>query len=179
MKQLFLNLFCFMLALISGISLFVLKYHVKELEETLKVTHREILQTKRDIHMLEVEWAHLNDPAILLDIVQKHTNWEIISPKQISILSDIPMKPVLLPAEPEVVSEQKKEDGAKTVEKKTIKEKIKVAVSTSKTKPTVLQQSSKKGTKTKEVTKQNNNKKESFSLKKGTEALSSLKERRK
>ena len=118
-----------MLALISGISLFVLKYHVKELEENLKVTHREILQTKREIHMLEVEWAHLNDPAILLDIIQKHTDWQIISPKQISMLADIPMKPVLLPQEPEIVVEKTKEEKPKTDKKKTIKDKKAVVYS--------------------------------------------------
>lgn len=179
MKQLFLNLFCFLLALISGISLFVLKYHVKELEETLKVTHREILQTKRDIHMLEVEWAHLNDPAILLDIVQKHTDWEIISPKQISILSDIPMKPVLLPVEPEIVSEKETEGNVKSVEQKTIKDKIKVAVADKK-KQAGAQQTSQKESKSKEIIKQSNHTtKESLSLKKGADALSSLREGRK
>ena len=160
-----------MLALISGVSLFVLKYHVKELEETLKTTHREILQTKRDIHMLEVEWAHLNDPAILLDIVQKHTDWEIISPKQISMLSDIPMKPVLLPQEPEVINQKTQNETSKTSEKTTVKEKIKVVVVKKKD---VEKQSAEVHNQRTGIKKQNVNTKENLSLKKGTNALSSL-----
>lgn len=178
MKQIFLNAFCFMLALISGISLFVLKYHVKELEEILKVTHREILQTKRDIHMLEVEWAHLNDPAILLDIVQKHTDWQIISPKQIGVLSDIPMKPVLLPVEPESIEKKVKEDTSKSFKKEIIKEKIRVAVKTNK-KQVDSQKTLNRNNAKKNVEKSSNKIKESSFVKKGAEALSSLRNERK
>ena len=159
------------MALISGISLFVLKYQVKELEETLKITHKEILQTKRDIHMLEVEWAHLNDPAILLDIVQKHTDWKIISPKQIGMLSDIPMKPLMLPVEPEVVLKDKVENVEKQP-KKTFKEMIKVVTNPQKTN----QNSSVSNKKNK--SSQKNQTKENLFLKKGSDALSSLRKGR-
>ncbi len=93
MFKILFNAFCLMIALLSGVSLFVLKYHVKAEEELLQKTHREILQTKREIHMLEAEWAYLNDPQRLLALVQSQTDWRVIAPKQLVTLTDIPLRP--------------------------------------------------------------------------------------
>ncbi len=82
-----------MIAILSGVSLFVLKYQVKAEEELLQKTHREILQTKREIHMLEAEWAYLNDPQRLLALVESQTDWQVITPTQLVALSDIPTRP--------------------------------------------------------------------------------------
>lgn len=143
MKKIILNGLCLLIALLSGISLFVLKYHVKAEERELKKIHREILQNKREIHMLEAEWAYLNDPQRLLALVQSQTDWQNISPKQLIVLTDIPMRPIQEETEIESESETtpetdvKPKTGTKTeTENKVLSETKSVAVkTTAKTNP--------------------------------------------
>ncbi len=108
MIKLIFNAFCLTVVLISGISMFFLKYQVKDAERELKVIHRDILQTKREIHMLEAEWAHLNDPARLLTLVKSETNWQVIAPEQLVSLSDIPMRSVQSDGEVEIIETEQK-----------------------------------------------------------------------
>ncbi len=133
MKKTLINALCLFIAVLSGICLFILKYQVKEEERQLQKIHREILQNKREIHMLEAEWAHLNDPQRLLELVKSQTNWETISANQISILSDIPLRPELLPAAPEVIETEEEAHQAEP-EKQTVKE----VVSITPAKPTAV-----------------------------------------
>ena len=121
MKKTLINALCLFIAVLSGICLFILKYQVKEEERQLQKIHREILQNKREIHMLEAEWAHLNDPQRLLELVKSQTNWKTVSADQISTLSDIPLRPELLPAAPEVI-ETAEEAPQTESEKQTVKE---------------------------------------------------------
>ncbi len=120
MVKIIFNGFCLLIALLSGISLFVLKYHVKAEEELLQKTHREILQTKREIHMLEAEWAYLNDPQRLLALVESQTDWQVIAPKQLVTLTDIPMRPEDTSDEIDVAVE-KAVDPVKKVQKEFVK----------------------------------------------------------
>lgn len=100
MKKLIINSICLLIALISGVGLFVLKYQVKDEENTLNRIHREILKNKREIHMLEAEWAHLNDPQRLQELVAAQTNWQTIKAEQIARLTEIPMRPPMMSKEP-------------------------------------------------------------------------------
>lgn len=113
MLKIILNAFCLMIALISGISLFVLKYHVKAEEEKLQSIHREILQNKRERHMLEAEWAYLNDPQRLLALVHLQTDWQPIAPEQIVALSDIPMRETEEIKEAEIINTAEKAEAQK------------------------------------------------------------------
>lgn len=134
MRKTLINALCLMIAVLSGICLFVLKYQVKEEERQLQTIHREILQNKREIHMLEAEWAHLNDPQRLLELVHSQTDWETISAPQISTLSDIPLRPEVFPAAPEVIATE--EEKTETVlEKPVIQEVVQL-------KSAMIQQSS-------------------------------------
>ncbi len=93
MRQFLIN-FCFvMFAVFSAVGLFVLKYHVKADENHLKQLHRGILNNQRAIHMLQAEWAHLNDPARLEQLVASQTNWQKIDISQLKKLDDIPLRP--------------------------------------------------------------------------------------
>lgn len=119
MIKIVFNSFCLAIALISGISLFVLKYQVKAEEKQLQTIYREILQNKREIHMLEAEWAYLNDPQRLQALVHSQTNWQTIGPKQIVILSDIPMRPAEQKDEPEIIqTETERNESVKPVMQK-------------------------------------------------------------
>ena len=113
MKKLFINSLCLLVAVLCGVGLFVLKYQVKEQESILKGIHKDILKNKRELHMLEAEWAHLNDPERLQNLVMEQTNWQSIQAEQLIKLDDIPLKSkgVVLGEESpkEVVPNSKKE----------------------------------------------------------------------
>lgn len=168
MKKILINTICLLLALLSGISLFVLKYQVKEQEEILKTIHREILKNKREIHMLEAEWAHLNDPQRLLDLVVAQTDWKTISAKQIATLTDIPMKERISDTIEVLVEEETTE---KTKKKAVRKEIVQVAVKKVKVE---------KSTKSKnEAVQSKIATKDKQALQKGTAALSGLSKKQK
>ena len=92
MKKFLINVFFLTVAIFSGVALFTLKYQVKEKETELKRIHVNILKTKRDLHMLEAEWAHLNDPKRLKAIVTNQTNWQVIKSEQLVKVDDLPIK---------------------------------------------------------------------------------------
>ena len=92
MKKMLINGICLLIAILSGVGLFVLKYQVKAQESVLKSIHQDILKNKREMHMLEAEWAHLNDPARLQKLVMEQTNWVNIQSQQLIKLDDIPLK---------------------------------------------------------------------------------------
>lgn len=127
MIKILLNAFCLAVALISGISLFVLKYQVKAEEKQLQTIHREILQNKREIHMLEAEWAYLNDPQRLQALVSSQTEWQTIAPEQIVTLSDIPMRPAEAKSEPEIIETESDEKSDETTKPPVQKEFVPVA----------------------------------------------------
>ncbi len=92
MRKFITNAIFLFVAILSGVSLFVLKYQVKEKETELRLIHLDILKTKRELHMLEAEWAHLNDPKRLKALVTSQTNWEVIKSDQLIELKDLPLK---------------------------------------------------------------------------------------
>ena len=92
MRKFLINFLFLIVAVLSGVGLFVLKYQVKEKETELKNIHSEILKLKRELHMLEAEWAHLNDPKRLKALVTSQTQWEVIKADQLVHLEDIPFK---------------------------------------------------------------------------------------
>ena len=92
MRKFIINTIFLLIAVLSGVGLFVLKYQVKEKETELRLIHLDILKTKRELHMLEAEWAHLNDPKRLKALVTSQTNWEVITSKQLIEIADLPLK---------------------------------------------------------------------------------------
>ena len=92
MRKFIINSIFLLIAVLSGVGLFVLKYQVKEKETELGLIHLGILKTKRELHMLEAEWAHLNDPKRLKALVTSQTNWEVITSNQLVELEDLPLK---------------------------------------------------------------------------------------
>lgn len=92
MKKFLINVMFLLMAVFSGVALFSLKYQVKEKETELKRIHVNILKTKRDLHMLEAEWAHLNDPKRLKAIVTNQTDWKVIKSEQLIKVDDLPIK---------------------------------------------------------------------------------------
>ncbi len=91
MKHWWINLLCLLIAVLSGIGMFMLKYQVIEKEEELARIHRQIAFDKREIHMLKGDWASLNDPERLRALVEQQTNYRHIKADQVINPAQVPM----------------------------------------------------------------------------------------
>lgn len=92
MKRWWLNGICLLIAVLSGVGMFVLKYQVIELEEKLAKIHRKIAFDKREIHMLQGDWASLNDPERLRMLVEQQTEFRAIGSHQIIEAQQVPLR---------------------------------------------------------------------------------------
>lgn len=92
MKHWGFNLFCLLVAVMSGVGMFMLKYKVIEKEEELARLHRQIAFDKREIHMLKGDWASLNDPERLRALVVEQTNFKQVAAEQIVAVERVPMR---------------------------------------------------------------------------------------
>lgn len=66
------TLFTSVLAVSTGLALFVVKYQVQDLEDTLTQINREIASNRQAVHVLKAEWSHLNEPNRLRFLVARH-----------------------------------------------------------------------------------------------------------
>lgn len=91
MTRWWINFIFIAIAIVAGVGMFLLKYQVIEKEERLFRLHRQIAADKREIHMLQGDWASLNDPERLRALVQKQTNFkplganQVINPKMVPL----------------------------------------------------------------------------------------------
>ena len=60
------------LAASTGLALFVVKYQVQDLEDTLTQINREIASNRQAVHVLKAEWSHLNEPNRLRFLAARH-----------------------------------------------------------------------------------------------------------
>lgn len=75
--------------MILGGCLFQVKYTVLDLENTHRSLRRLILQKYEEIHMLNAEWAYLNDPARLQALSNKYLHLKPIRGDQIVAYIDL------------------------------------------------------------------------------------------
>jgi hypothetical protein len=78
------------LVLIVATALFILKYEVQGLEETLAERQTEIDSHARAIQVLEAEWTFLNDPARLRRLGLEYLELAPIEPARIVSLQSLP-----------------------------------------------------------------------------------------
>ncbi len=79
------------LALISGILLYMLQYEVEAREAELEELHATIHDTRENIHMLRAEWAHLTDPERIEELARAHLDVTEASPDQVVRLDTLPI----------------------------------------------------------------------------------------
>ena len=96
MKQRYFNLICIVVALLSGILTFMLKYHVLDKEKNLKKIYAEIKQNKREMHGLQTDWAALTNPENLR-VQAGQTSLQPIHAKQIIQTDQLQERPMPLP----------------------------------------------------------------------------------
>lgn len=83
-----------LLASSLGLTLFVVKYQVQELEGVLVEYNSKITKNQEAIHVLKAEWSHLNQPARLRQLAKRYLGMVEIQPKQVGLAKDFFSKSV-------------------------------------------------------------------------------------
>jgi len=90
-----------LLAVSLGVTLFVVKYQVQDLEQQLTDLNRAITEDRQAIHVLKAEWSHLNEPTRLKDLAERYLGLEAVKSRQIGTAADLmPRIPEIPPAPP-------------------------------------------------------------------------------
>lgn len=66
------TMFLILMAAAVSVALFVVKYRVQDLEAEFKDVNRQISASKEDIHVLQAEWSHLNQPQRLRQLAGQY-----------------------------------------------------------------------------------------------------------
>ena len=85
--SLWLTLVC-----LIGFGMFVMKNQVQSLEKELHRINRDIQTDIKSIHVLKAEWSHLNSPARLKSLVEKHISVGPVQAEQIINYSALPFE---------------------------------------------------------------------------------------
>ena len=83
------TLFISLLAVITGIALFVVKYQVQDLEGTLTHINRKISGHRQAVHVLKAEWSHLNEPNRLRYLTARYLDLGPLENIQFTRSSDL------------------------------------------------------------------------------------------
>lgn len=78
-----------LVAVAVGIGLFMVKYRVQDLEDQLVDLNREIARDRESIRVLRAEWSHLNEPARLRALAQRHLGMEPVAVEKIATRSEM------------------------------------------------------------------------------------------
>ena len=105
MKQSTFNLMCLGVAVLSGVGMFLLKYHVLDKEKELALLRRQILSDNRELHLLRADWAVLTDPQHLRELI-KETDLKPFLGKQIVHPDEVENLPAPVPCEKPKLGEE-------------------------------------------------------------------------
>jgi hypothetical protein len=83
-----------LLASSLGLTLFVVKYQVQDLEGVLVEYNSKITEDREAIHVLKAEWSHLNQPARLRQLAKRYLGMVDVQPTQVGIAKDFFSKPI-------------------------------------------------------------------------------------
>ena len=92
MKQSTFNLICLAVATVSGVGMFLLKYHVLDQENELAEVRHQIVKNRKELHLLKADWAMLTDPQHLRELI-KETDLKPMLAKQIVHPDELEDKP--------------------------------------------------------------------------------------
>ncbi len=77
-------------AILTGIGLYVVKYHERRLEERLEALNRQIVENQRATNILRVEWAHLGEVNRIEALNAKYIRLQPITMRHIGAINQIP-----------------------------------------------------------------------------------------
>jgi len=75
-----------------SLGLFMVKYQVQDLEETLNALNRRIVADRQAIHVLDAEWSTLNDPERLRRLAGRYLGLKAMTSRQIGSVDDVPAR---------------------------------------------------------------------------------------
>ena len=88
------GIFWFILVIASGMTNFLVKQSVQNLDDQLAHVRHKTLDEQKKIHDLIADWTYLNQPELLADLNNRYVHLVAISPKQVvTSLDTIPLRP--------------------------------------------------------------------------------------
>lgn len=82
-------------AAIMSLALFMISYQVQDLETQLDSLNGDISRDQRAVHVLQAEWANLNDPERLRVLADRYLGLRPVATDQLGRIEDIPLKQVI------------------------------------------------------------------------------------
>jgi hypothetical protein len=89
-----------LVALSTGVGMFMLKYQVQAMEGKLITAQRQIRIEQESIHAAKADWSYLNDPIRLRDLGERFTDMKPVRAKQMISIEALPA-PVQFKPEPQ------------------------------------------------------------------------------
>ncbi|GHU18028.1 hypothetical protein FACS189472_05760 [Alphaproteobacteria bacterium] len=77
------TVFFIFLVCLAGFWTFYLKYSVISIEDRIRIARREIINEKKNQHILKAEWKSLTSPERIQNLALKHLDLKQIEPKQL------------------------------------------------------------------------------------------------
>jgi hypothetical protein len=92
------GVFWFTLVIAAGMTNFLVKQTVQNLDDQLTQVKRKTVEDQKKIHDLTADWTFLNQPEHLADLNNRYIHLAPMSPKQVvTNLDGIPVRPVAPP----------------------------------------------------------------------------------
>jgi hypothetical protein len=89
-----------LVAISTGVGMFMLKYQVQAMESKLIIAQRQIRIEQESIHAAKADWSYLNDPIRLRDLGERYVEMRPIRAKQMIAIEALPA-PVSAKPEPQ------------------------------------------------------------------------------
>ncbi|WP_297732863.1 hypothetical protein [uncultured Maricaulis sp.] len=110
-----LNAIAFVVAAALAVALYIAKAEAKSSQERLEDIQAQLVEERRQINVLNVEIAHLEDPERLRALARRYLGFEPLDPSREVALSDLPLLADARPEEEGVRRDQalvRQEEGA-------------------------------------------------------------------
>ncbi len=71
-----------------GLTVFVVKVQVQDLEDQLAEFNRTVTEDRQAVHVLKAEWSHLNEPARLRVLAERYLGLRAIESRQVGTAAE-------------------------------------------------------------------------------------------
>jgi len=90
--------FWFILVVVTGMTNFIVKQTVQNLDDQLTAVQRKTIVEQREIHELSADWTFLNQPELLSDLNKRYLGLAPAAPKQVvASIDGLPLRPAVPP----------------------------------------------------------------------------------
>ncbi len=71
-----------------GLTVFVVKYQVQDMEDQLAEFNRTVTEDRQAVHVLKAEWSYLNEPARLRLLAERYLDLRAIETRQVGTAAE-------------------------------------------------------------------------------------------